>query len=134
MFSRLSMYTDTFPSDLFDKLYLITHRISRAPYHGHFSKCFHDFDTINNKENITFHKKYLFKKIKWVLSTIYFGFGTSHDHYLDFAIKCNKQPRNRRLFPLRNANKCREEEKFTVKFASGTKYRNSVIPFCQRLL
>ena len=56
------------------------------------------------------------------------------DRCLDFAIKCKKHPRNRRLFPLRNTNKCREEEKFIVNFASGTKYKNSAIPFCQRLL
>ena len=56
------------------------------------------------------------------------------DRCLDFAIKCKKHPRNRRLFPLRNTNKCREEEKFIVNFANGTKYKNSAIPFCQRLL
>ena len=34
----------------------------------------------------------------------------------------------------RNTNECREEEKFIVNFASGTKYKNSAIIFFQRLL
>ena len=58
------------------------------------------------------------------------------DRCLDFAKKCVKHPKNKRLFPLRNttAKNIRREETFEVNFASGEKYLKSAIPYCQRLL
>ena len=56
---------------------------------------------------------------------------------LDFAVKCVKHPRNRRLFPL-NVNQdnhdIRRPEVFAVNFARTSNYKDSAIPFCQRLL
>ena len=58
---------------------------------------------------------------------------------LDFARKCLKNKKNRRLFPkktIQNSDQhyIREREKFEVNFASGDTYKESAIPFCQRLL
>ena len=56
---------------------------------------------------------------------------------LDFSLKCLKHPRNRRLFP-KNSNlsshDLRVQEPFTVNFARTSSYKNSSIPYCQRLL
>ena len=56
---------------------------------------------------------------------------------LDFALKCVKHQRNRRLFPLNSnipACKIRYPEKYKVNFARTNTYRDSTIPFCQNLL
>ena len=56
---------------------------------------------------------------------------------LDFAIKSVKHPRNRRLFPLNpvsNDHFLREMEPFQVNFARTDAYKDSTIPYCQRLL
>lgn len=55
---------------------------------------------------------------------------------LDFAIKCTKHPLNSRFFPLQQAptNYLRQTEKFVVNFARTSTYRDSAIPYCQRLL
>ena len=56
---------------------------------------------------------------------------------LDFAIKCVKHPRNHRLFPENssiNNHTIRTHEKFKVNFAKTSSYKNSTIPYCQRLL
>ena len=56
---------------------------------------------------------------------------------LDFALKCVKHQRNRRLFPLNSnvpACKTRYPEKYIVNFARTNAYRDSTIPFCQKLL
>ena len=55
---------------------------------------------------------------------------------LDFAIKCTKHPLNSRFFPLQQAptNYLRQTEKFVVNFAGTSTYRDSAIPYCQRLL
>ena len=56
---------------------------------------------------------------------------------LDFYLKCVKHDKNRRLFTL-NSNagsfNVRNSETFSVNFASTSTYRDSTIPFCQRLL
>ena len=54
----------------------------------------------------------------------------------DFSLKCTKHVRNNRIFP-RNPGynqRVRNSEPFTVNFARTTDYRDSAIPFCQRLL
>ena len=57
---------------------------------------------------------------------------------LDFTKKCLKHPINKRMFPLnpnlKNQQKVRAREKYVVNFARTNIYKNSTIPFCQRLL
>ena len=56
---------------------------------------------------------------------------------LDFALKCIKHPRNKRLFPLNtrtNGHTFIPSEKFLVNWARTSTYQKSAIPFCQRLL
>ena len=57
---------------------------------------------------------------------------------LDFSIKCIKHPQNSRFFPLNpsleNQNEIRDREHFNVNFARTEDYKNSAIPYCQRLL
>ena len=56
---------------------------------------------------------------------------------LDFSLKCLKHPRNRRLFPENSnlySHDLRIQEPFTVNFARTSSYKNSSIPYCQRLL
>ena len=56
----------------------------------------------------------------------------------DFAKKCIKHPSNKRIFPLNqdpsNQHEVRNREKFVVNYASTNAYKNSTIPYCQRLL
>ena len=55
---------------------------------------------------------------------------------LDFSLKCLKQSRTKRLFPVNpnyNGN-IRSSEQFEVNFAKTSRYQNSAIPFCQKLL
>jgi hypothetical protein len=54
---------------------------------------------------------------------------------LDFAQKCTKHTRNGRLFPLnQNLSVARTSAKYQVNFARTDTYRDSTIPYCQRLL
>ena len=56
---------------------------------------------------------------------------------LNFSLKAIKHERNFKLFPLnKNAGilNTRQSEKFSVNFAATSAYRNSTIPYCQRLL
>ena len=57
---------------------------------------------------------------------------------LDFSKKCLQHPINKRMFPLNpnlnNQQNIRDREKFKVNFAYKNFYKNSTIPFCQRLL
>ena len=56
---------------------------------------------------------------------------------LDFSRKCLKHPRNKRLFPLNPSTSehfVRNKELFHVNFARTNDYKDSSIPFCQRLL
>ena len=60
------------------------------------------------------------------------------DRCLDFSVKCSEDPSNSRFFP-RNPNldlsrETRNREQFKVNFCRTQLYRNSAIPFCQRLL
>ena len=53
-----------------------------------------------------------------------------------FSKKCTEHAQNKRLFPLnvhQNMEK-RNKEKFKVNFAYTAAYKNSAIPYCQRLL
>ena len=56
---------------------------------------------------------------------------------LDFARKCLKHPKMRKLFPLNpetSGYELRKKELFKVNFAHTTSYKQSTIPYCQRLL
>ena len=55
---------------------------------------------------------------------------------LDFAVKCLKHPRNKRIFPHNPShnNRVRESEPLQVNFGRTDTYRDSAVPFCQRLL
>jgi hypothetical protein len=55
---------------------------------------------------------------------------------LDFSIKCLKNTRNRRIFPSNpeHNERVRESEPFTVNFARTDTYKDSAVPYCQRLL
>ena len=70
----------------------------------------------------------------------YFGIQTLSNRRLkrclDFSLKCLKHPKNQRIFP-RNQNfnkRVRTSEPFKVNFACRNTYRDSAIPFCQRLI
>ena len=55
---------------------------------------------------------------------------------LDFSMKCANHVRNNRLFPLNtqtNTHNVRNHETFQVNFAKTSTYRDSTVPFCQRL-
>ena len=57
--------------------------------------------------------------------------------YLQFSLRAIKHDRNSKLFPLNKTAgilKTRQSERFTVNFATTSAYRDSAIPFCQRLL
>ena len=56
---------------------------------------------------------------------------------LSFALKCTKNQRNQELFPrnqITSQHYIRDKEAFKVNFARTEEYKNSTIPFCQRLL
>ena len=56
---------------------------------------------------------------------------------LDFSLKCVKHPKMGNLFPMNPENSqhyLRKKELFRVNFAHTTRYKNSTIPYCQRLL
>ena len=56
---------------------------------------------------------------------------------LNFSLKSIKYPKHQKMFPLSESNqayKIREKEYFKVNFARTSSYRNSTIPFCQRML
>ena len=55
---------------------------------------------------------------------------------IDFAKKSIKHPTNQRFFPLNQekSTQIRNREKYLVNFASTNSYKNSAIPYCQRLL
>ena len=56
---------------------------------------------------------------------------------LDFAVKCTRHEKNKRIFPLNTIDKgheIRNQEKFHVNFARTTAYQKSAVPTCQRLL
>ena len=57
---------------------------------------------------------------------------------MDFSPKCISHEQNRRFFPrnpnIGNITEVREREEFVVNFARTKQYKESAIPFCQRLL
>ena len=55
---------------------------------------------------------------------------------LDFSIKCLKNTRNQRIFPANpdHNNRVGESEPYQVNFARTDKYKDSAVPYCQRLL
>ena len=55
---------------------------------------------------------------------------------LAFAERCLKNNQTKHLFPLNPEDDhfLRNPEKFSVNFAHTENYRNSTIPYCQRLL
>ena len=56
---------------------------------------------------------------------------------LDFSLKCAKHARNQRIFPLVDPNpsyKLRNSEMFKFNFVHTFTYKDSAVPFCQRLL
>ena len=57
---------------------------------------------------------------------------------IDFSKKCLQHPIHKRMFPpnpnLNNQQSIRNREKYKVNFAYKNIYKNSTIPFCQRLL
>ena len=56
------------------------------------------------------------------------------DRCLTFSQKCLKHPTNNRIFPLNENMHTRNSEHFKVNFAHTEAYKNSAVPFCQRLL
>ena len=54
----------------------------------------------------------------------------------NFSLKCIKHESNKRFFPLNQNDgaQIRTREKFVVNFARTNAYKNSTIPYCQRLL
>ena len=53
----------------------------------------------------------------------------------DFALKCLEHPKNRRLyFTIFHYHYLRDKEIFKINFARTGTYKDSAIPFCQRLL
>ena len=55
---------------------------------------------------------------------------------LNFSLKCLKYPKTSKLFPVNQipAQNIRKPERFHVNFAKTSRYQNSAIPFCQKLL
>ena len=54
---------------------------------------------------------------------------------LNFALKCTKNVKLSRIFPSNNnEGSVSNPEKFHVNFTASTAYKNSTIPYCQRLL
>ena len=56
---------------------------------------------------------------------------------LDFALKCVKHPKRKSLFPYNPETSeydLRKKEIFKINFAHTSSYKESAIPFCQRLL
>ena len=64
-------------------------------------------------------------------------FDRREDRCLTFALKCTKTPLGNRLFPLNqveNERLIRTREKYVVNFARTDTFKESAVPFCQRLL
>ena len=55
---------------------------------------------------------------------------------LDFSLKCIKHPKNQRIFQKNPGynHRVRASEPFTINFANTSTYKDSAVPFCQRLL
>jgi hypothetical protein len=56
---------------------------------------------------------------------------------LDFSLKCIKHTKNGRIFPQNPSTSehfIQHKEIFQVNFGRTDDYKNSAVPFCQRLL
>ena len=55
---------------------------------------------------------------------------------LSFAKRCLKNPHTKHMFQLNPEHhvNIRQPEKYSVNFAQTENYRNSAVPYCQRLL
>ena len=55
---------------------------------------------------------------------------------LSFAKRCIKNPHTKAMFPLNpeGIQNVRQTEKYSVNFARTENYKNSAVPYCQRLL
>ena len=55
---------------------------------------------------------------------------------LDFALECTKHLKNQRMFPknVTHGHQVRSSERYKVNFARTSRYMQSTIPYCQRLL
>ena len=55
---------------------------------------------------------------------------------LAFAKRCLSNPQTKEMFPVNSesSTNLRQPEKYIVNFAHTENYRNSAVPFCQRLL
>ena len=53
---------------------------------------------------------------------------------LKFALKCTKNERCAKMFPLNKQTNTRHTEKFSVPFARTERFKNSAIPYMARLL
>ena len=110
------------------------------------SVAFHSSLTIENSDKLERIQKTCLKIIlgemyidySWALEmsgldTLYYR---RKKRCLDFSLKCVKHTRNRRLFPLnpKPQHNIRNSEKFHVNFAKTSTYRDSTIPYCQKLL
>ena len=71
--------------------------------------------------------------LKTGLTTLY---QRRQERCLSFSLKCLNHPQNKRLFPrnVENNNFVRDHEEFKVNHAYNNFYKNSAIPFNQRLL
>ena len=71
--------------------------------------------------------------LKTGLTTLY---QRQQERCLSFSLKCLNHPQNKRLFPrnVENNNFVRDHEEFKVNHAYNNFYKNSAIPFNQRLL
>ena len=145
-FSRLSMltklkYVGVREEDLLDIYILFIRSVTE-----YCSVAFHSSLTQQQSEKLEKIQKTCLRVImgdgyiSYQAALDYFGIQTLSDRRikrcLDFSLKCLKHPKNRRIFP-RNQNfneRVRSSEPFKVNFASRNTYRDSAIPFCQRLI
>ena len=147
-YSRLSMltklkYAGVSIEDLVDIFILFIRSVTE-----YCSVAFHSSLTIEQSEKIEQIQKTC---LKVILGEMYVSYSAALEmtnltklsdrrekRCLDFARKCLKHPRNKRLFPLKKSEEkehfLRKNEIFEVNFASTSKYYQSAIPYCQRLL
>jgi hypothetical protein len=146
-YSRLSMitklkYVGVSVEDLLDIYILFIRSVSE-----YCSVSFHSSLTQEQSKKLEIIQKTV---LKVILGDMYIGYTAALEmcgletlyarrqkRCLDFALKCTKHPRNRRLFPQNPASSehyIRDKQVFKVNFARTNTYKISAIPFCQRLL
>ena len=148
-YSRLSMitklkYAGVSIEDLLEIYILFVRSIAE-----YCSVAFHSSLTVENAAKLEQIQKTC---LKVILGEMYVGYTAAlemcglkplsvrrTDRCLQFAKKCLKHPKTKRLFPLKNNQEVpqyeiRNREEFEVNFAGTDTYRISAIPFCQRLL